>query len=72
MRGAWSGWAERLVIVKPETVVKLAPRALSALLERALPTPGVVQVGRESIREIRRLDPQDGSGERLGSSANSR
>ena len=54
MRRAWSGWAERLVIVKPETVVKWRRerfRRYWAELSRHERGPGRPRVDRE-IREF--------------------
>jgi hypothetical protein len=58
MRRAWSGWAERLVIVKPETVVKWHRecfRRYWSELSRHKRGPGRPRVDREIRELIRRM-----------------
>jgi hypothetical protein len=58
MRTAWNGWAERLVIVKPETVVKWHRerfRRYWAEISRHKPCPGRPRVDREIRELIRRM-----------------
>ncbi len=57
-RTAWNGWAERLVIVKPETVVKWHRerfRRYWAEISRHKPCPGRPRVDREIRELIRRM-----------------
>ena len=71
MRRAWSGWAERLVIVKPETVVKWHRerfRRYWTELSRHKRGPGRPRVNREIRELIRRMALEND----WGAEANSR
>ena len=71
MRRAWSGWAERLVIVKPETVVKWHRerfRRYWTELSRHKRGPGRPRVDREIRELIRRMALEND----WGAEANSR
>ena len=71
MRTAWRGWAARLILVRPDTVVRWHRdrfRRYWSKLSRQDPGLGRPRVD----REVRDVDPQDDPGERLGCSPDPR